>query len=58
MSIPGHNIGIKPVLYELDNDYGDEERDIQLVRNLNVMYDEIADEIDAGIEAEDEYEDE
>lgn len=58
MGIPGHNIGIKPVLYELDDDYGDEERDIQLVRNLNVMYDEIADEIDAGIEAEDEDEDE
>lgn len=58
MSIPGHNIGIKPVLYELDEDYGAEECDIQLVRNLNGMYDEISDEIDAEIEAEEEDEDE
>ena len=58
MGIPCHNIGIMPVLYELDDDFGDEECDIQLVRNLNGMYDEISDEIDAEIEAEEEGEDE
>ena len=51
-------LGIKPVLYELDEDYGAEECDIRFVRNLNGMYDEISDEIDAEIEAEEEGEDE
>ena len=35
-----------------------EECGIQLVRNLNGMYDEISDEIDAEMEAEEEGDDE
>ena len=58
MGIPGHNIGIKPVIYELHEDNGDEELDIRFVRNLNGMYDEISDEIDAEMEAEEEGDDE
>ena len=44
--------GIQPSLFELD----DEECDIELIKNMNNMYDEISDEIDAEMEAEDENE--
>lgn len=43
-------LGIKPRLFEFD----DEECDIELLKNLDNMYDEISDEIDAEMEAEDE----
>ncbi|MBO4637380.1 MAG: hypothetical protein J5685_09575 [Clostridiales bacterium] len=43
-------LGIKPRVFELD----DEECDIEIIKNLDNMYDEISDEIDAEIEAEDE----
>ena len=43
-------IGIQPRLFELD----DEECDIEMLKNLNVMYDEISEDIDAEIDAEDE----
>ena len=42
-------LGIQPRLYELD----DEECDIEILKNLNTMYNEISDEIDTEIEAED-----
>lgn len=41
-------LGIQPTLFELD----DEECDIKQIKNLNNMYDEISDEIDAEMEAE------
>ena len=43
-------LGINAKLYELDDD----ECDIELIRNLNNMYDEISDEIDAEMDADDE----
>lgn len=43
-------LGIQPRLFELD----DEECDIEIIKNLNTMYDEISDEIDAEMEAEDD----
>ena len=39
-------LGISATLYELD----DEECSIELIKNLNNMYDEISDEIDAEME--------
>ncbi|MBP5655357.1 MAG: hypothetical protein J6X33_07555 [Clostridiales bacterium] len=42
-------LGIKARLYELDN----EECSIELIKNLDKMYDEISDDIDAEMEAED-----
>ena len=42
--------GIKPRLFELD----DEECDIELLKNLDNMYDEISDEVDAEMDAEEE----
>ena len=50
-------LGIKPSLYEIEDEEA-EECGIQLVRNLNGMYDEISDEIDAEMEAEEEGDDE
>lgn len=41
-------VGIQPTLYELD----DEECNIEQIKNLNHMYDEISDEIDAEMEDE------
>lgn len=41
-------LGIHPTLYELD----DEECNIVQLKNLNHMYDEISDEIDAEMEDE------
>ena len=43
-------LGIQPTLFELD----DEECSFEQLKNLNNMYDEISDEIDAEMEAEDE----
>lgn len=43
-------IGIQPRLFELD----DEECDIEIIKNLNSMYDEISDEIDAEMEEDDD----
>ena len=43
-------LGIKPRLFELD----DEECDIDMLKNLDNMYDEISDEIDVEMDAEDE----
>ncbi len=42
-------LGIKPRVFELD----DEECDIELLKNLDIMYDEISDEVDAEMDAED-----
>ena len=39
-------LGISATLFELD----DEECDIELLKNLNNMYDEISDEIDAEMD--------
>ena len=44
------SLGIQPRLFELD----DEECDIEILKNLDNMYDEISAEVDAEIEAEEE----
>jgi len=44
------NLGINPTLFELD----DEECSIELIKNLDNMYDEISDEINAEIENEED----
>ncbi|MBP5492768.1 MAG: hypothetical protein J6Y08_07975 [Clostridiales bacterium] len=41
-------LGIRPKLYELD----DNECSLELLKNLDNMYDEISDEVDAEIELE------